>query len=283
MIILSIDTTLSIARITGGKILDCTKIFWPGNEILQSTVKLEEYVRNIITELPAILNRPVYISIGSGCGIEYRTFSVSLDTFAVNGSRTTKAERDEAIKETCQSRIAASDYIPCVINAYQTDTDYIMSVAYIPETYLKNLKHVFYKLEVSVFNIHPLAYLTYRALDKDKFSQLLIDFENELLLVNPLGIIGWRKPEEFDMSIAENFLLNESQALYGLDSKPEICNYTNLGHYLPEIYKIQSELTPAIISAIGILNNQSSKGGIENAANKFRQLFNKGRNKREQI
>ena len=123
----------------------------------------------------------------------------------VNGSRTTKAEQQEAIIEVCRNNMSM-EYTPSVINVYVTDTEYILSVGYIPTEYLHNLQSAFSNMGVSVFDIKPFGSLLYQAVNKESLGQCIVDAGNELILINSLGLIGWSKPDDF--VVADNELAN---------------------------------------------------------------------------
>lgn len=228
-------------------------------------------------------NESVYISLSGGCGIQYKTFAVALDAFMVNGSRTTKSEQREAIIENCKNHLSM-EYTPCIINEYTTDTDYILSVGYVPTIFLDNIQIAFENFGISVFDIKPFASLLYKVINKDVTNQIVVNTASEFILLNSLGLIGWCKPDDFnsdrDTDLVKDYLISQSEQLYKINESvagTKLVDISNLRPYLNNEY--DGDINSCVIAALALSKQEKPelKGGINDVANKFRLIFNKGK------
>ena len=285
MLIFDFGKNLSIARIGNKNQFDVhTDVISYDVDLFKSADNVKELLSYLYPQKDDIEHEVVYISLSGGCGIQYKTFAVALDAFMVNGSRTTKAEQIETILEVCRNRLSP-EYTPCVINVYTTDTDYIMSVGYIPSNYLENIQTAFESYGVSVFDIKPLGSFIYQIINKEVTNQIIVSTDNELMLVNSLGFIGWSKPFDFDSArdneLVRNYLVSQSEALYKIDDKiagTKLINIDNIHPYLNVEY--DGEINSCVLVALALTKQQKAelKGGMNDVANKFRLIFNKGKN-----
>lgn len=285
MLIFDFGKALSIARIGSKNQLEIhSDIVNYTADIFEAPERIEALIDYLYPDKEELQHEAVYISLSAGCGLQYKTFGVAQDAFMVNGSRTTKVEQQEAILEVCRNHLTA-DYTPSILNVYATDSDYILSVSYIPNTYLDNLKAAFSKAGISVFDIKPFGSLLYQALNKEELKQVIFDIGNELILVNSLGLIGWCKPADFtnaDLEIAENYLRTTSEDIYNITNDMTdtvLVDIRNISPYLKADY--DGEINSCVIVALALMKRQKAelKGGLGDVANKLRLIFDKRRNK----
>lgn len=216
------------------------------------------------------LNEPVYVTLSAGSGVVYKTFSIAQESIMVNGSRTTTAEKQAETIELIKKHLPfglEGDYVATIMSEYKTDTDYVLSCAYFPKAVLDNIRQCFVEANFSLFDVYSLAYGIYKALDIQKFKQLIIDCGDEYMLVNPLGTLVWAKPDNFDEDAAKQFLVEQSKTIYGVD--PDVADtmfvdcYRLSGYLLPGFSdEAGSDIVGA--SAFGLLGNISHKKASKN-------------------
>ena len=234
--------------------------------------ELKSLLENLIDLYPDILHEPVYVTFTAGSGVVYKTFSIGQESVMVNGTRTTNIEKQNAARELIDNYKPfglEGDYVSTVLTEYKTDTDYVLSCAYYPASALEKIRKVFAEVKISVLDMQPLVYGVYKALDMQTFRQLIVDCGDELMLVNPLGVIVWGKPVDFDKDIANQYLITQSQVSYGID--PEVAetvfvdNYRLLNYLMPGFVSEAGPgiLGPAAFGIIGKISRKKSKKGVE--------------------
>lgn len=284
MLLFDFGEMLSIAKIGSKNQLELHSNLVEYNpDLFEKTEKIEtvlNYLYHEDSDKEKLQHEAVYISLSAGCGLQYKTFGVAQDAFLVNGSRTTKAEQQEAIVEVCKNNLSAK-YTPSVINVYVTDTEYILSVGYIPTEYLDNLQSAFSNMGVSVFDIKPFGSLLYQAVNKESLGQCIVDAGDELILINSLGLIGWSKPDDFvvaDNELANNYLMAQSEALYRIENTDtSLIGIKDIRPYLNADY--DGEINSCVVAALALMKQQKAelKGGLSDVANKIRLFFDKRR------
>lgn len=280
MLIFDFGKSLSIARIGSKNQLEIrSDIVNYTADIFDSSEQIEVLIDYLYPDKEELQHEAVYISLSAGCGLQYKTFGVAQDSFMVNGSRTTKAEQQEAIIEVCRNNMSM-EYTPSVINIYVTDTEYILSVGYIPTEYLHNLQSAFSNMGVSVFDIKPFGSLLYQAVNKESLGQCIVDAGNELILINSLGLIGWSKPDDFvvaDNELANNYLMAQSEALYRIENTDtSLIGIKDIRPYLNADY--DGEINSCVVAALALKQQKAElKGGLSDVANKIRLFFDKRR------
>lgn len=266
---------------------------------------LYDIINGLVESNSRFLNEPVYITLSAGSGVVYKTFNIAQESIMINGSRTTVAERQNEIMEIMKGYLPfglKGDYVSTIVSEYKTDSDYIVSCAYFPLEILNNIRNVFMKLDVSLLNVHPLVYGVYKALDSQRFKQLIIDCGDELMLVNGLGTIIWAKPSAYDDDFAKQYLISQSQVFYAIN--PDVAetlfiDYDRLPEYVMSGFSECTGNNMLGVATVGLLGNINSKkntkssgavgeedvmsanqkGGDKGVVAKLRLLFN-GRGKK---
>lgn len=237
---------------------------------LVSGEELKSILSGIVESNPELVYEPVYIILSAGCGVVYKTFTFAQESIMINGSRTTDAEKQASVLELIDSRKPfglKGEYVSVILTEYKTDVDYVLSCAYFPKAVLDNIRQCFVEANFSLFDVYSLAYGIYKALDIQKFKQLIIDCGDEYMLVNPLGTLVWAKPDNFDEDAAKQFLVEQSKTIYGVD--PDVADtmfvdrYRLSGYLLPGFsYEAGADSVGA--SAFGLLGNISHKKASKN-------------------
>lgn len=288
MILFDFGKMLSIAKIGSKNQFELhSDIVDYSTDLFEKTEKIETFLNYLYpndADKEELQHETVYISLSAGCGLQYKTFGVAQDAFMVNGSRTTKAEQQESILEVCKNNLNADcEYNSSIINVYITDTEYILSVGYIPTEYLNNLRAAFHNVGISVFDIKPFGSMLYQAVNKESFGQCIFDIGRELILINRLGLIGWSKPDDFnntDTELANNFLMNLSETLYHIEDSVTDTKFIEIKDIRPYLkIDYDGEINSCVIAALALMKQQKAelKGGLSNVTDKIRIFFDKRR------
>lgn len=237
---------------------------------------LKPLLENLIDLYPDVLHEPVYVTFTAGSGVVYKTFSIGQESVMVNGTRTTNIEKQNAARELIDNYKPfglEGDYVSTVLTEYKTDTDYVLSCAYYPVSVLENIRKIFAEVKISVLDMQPLVYGVYKALDMQTFRQIIVDCGDELMLVNPLGIIVWGKPADFDKDIANQYLITQSQISYGIDPAVAdtvlVDSYRLVNYLMPGFVNESGAdiLGPAVFGIIGKISRKKPKKNAEVSIN----------------
>lgn len=286
-VVLNIGHEISIMQIKKNTIVEYSELGPCDLELLEGP-EFKDYLLNLVNSWPALSSEPVYVTLSSGCGIVYKIFSMAADSVLINGTRTTVADMRAEAKEIFLSHLPyglEGEYIPSVMTEYKNDTDYIMSCAYIPKNLIDNIISCFEEAKISLFDVHPLVYGVYKALNVQSFSQVIIDLGDDVMLVNGLGMIGWSKPDTYSEDMTKNYLITQSQVYYNID--PAIAETFMVDMYDIETYMLpglvsRMTVNPYIVAAFGLLHtsvklNKESmvkKGGLQDVVAKLRVFLN---------
>ena len=171
----------------------------------------------------------------------------------------------------------------CFLTFYYKENDYVVSCVFLYQGMLDNIYNAFKSCGLNLFDISPFSYGLYKSLDVDKFSQIIIDLPEEMLLINNIGIVGWTKPEIFNGQLARAFLVGEAHRHYGIDNsvvETVIVNNNSLERYVYDglVNKTDSK-SLSVYAAYGLITggNVKKEGGIKDAVARLRLLFNKGK------
>ena len=251
-------------------------------------LKSEEDFKSLLDELksahPYLKDEAVYLMLQAGCGIQYKVFTVTQDVLMVSGSATTKEEQAQALIDICNQKVPDGlngTFVTAVFNDYLQETDYVVSCAFLYESMLNNITNAFKAAEINLFDIVPFSYAVYKSLDNAKFTQVIVDLPEEMMLVNNIGVIGWTKPDVYSKQLAKAFLISEAHRHYGIDNavvSTSIVNFDLLGRYVYDglVNKSGCE-AGSVYAAYGLLNGGSVKkeGGLKGAVRRLRQFFDK--------
>lgn len=250
----------------------------------------QEDFKSLLEELkdahPELKDEAVYLLLHAGCGLQYKVFTVNQDSLMVSGSTTTAEQQAEALMDACIQKIPSGltgTFVPAVFSDYLQETDYVVSCAYFYESMLNNITAAFSAAELNLFDIAPFSFGIFKSLDNEKFAQVIIDLPEEMLLVNNIGVIGWTKPHIFSKSLANAFLIGEAHRHYGIDNSMVQTTIVSENSFEGLVYDSLVNKSGsnafAVYAAFGLINggNIKKEGGMKDAVNKLRQLFNKGK------
>lgn len=286
-VVLNIGHEISITQIKKNTVLEYSDLGPCDLELIEGP-GLKDYLSGLIQSWPVLSSEPVYVTLSSGCGIVYKIFSMAADSVLVNGSRTTAEDMRAEAREIFLSHLPyglEGEYIPSVMAEYKNDTDYIISCAYIPKKIVDNIIECFHELNISLLDIHPFIYGVYKALDVQRFSQIVIDLDKDVILVNGLGMIGWSKPEPYSEDMTKSYLINQSQVYYNIDpavAETFIVDMYDIESYMLSGFTSRMTVNPYIVAAFGLLHtsvklnkeSMTKKGGLQDVVSKLRIFFN---------
>lgn len=281
MIVLNFNSQVSIIKIENNTVIDYFELDteYTIKELLGDENKLEMFLTHLVKSYEDIKYNTIYITINE---LEYKTFAVGIDQININGSRTKKKDQIEAIKEMCKIQFSDDNYTSCIMNIYVTDNEYILTVAYIYDDYLSNIIKVFDKLQISVLNIQPSVYLLYQFLRSNDRKPFIFDTENELILITTIGLIIWKKPQQYELDIAEKFLIEQGKSLYNLNIGDSANTITKDDIKDWNIKNNTGIFNDAILIALGVnkvFNVNQVKGDLVDVINKIRIILNRRTNK----
>lgn len=286
-VVLNIGHEISITQIKKNTVLDYSELGSCDLDLLEGP-DFKNYLSGLLQSWPMLSSEPVYVTLSSGCGIVYKIFSMAVDSVLVNGSRTTAEDMRAEAKEIFLSHLPyglEGEYIPSVMAEYKNDTDYIISCAYIPKKIVDNIIECFQELNISLLDIHPFIYGVYKALDVQRFSQIVVELDKDVILVNGLGMIGWSKPETYSEDMTKNYLISQSQVYYNIDpqiAETFLVDMYDIDTYMLPGFEARMSINPNIVAAFGLLHstvklskeNMVKKGGLEDVVAKLRIFLN---------
>lgn len=253
-----------------------------------------DVLSNMVAVFPELTKEKVYITLSAGCGLSYKTFPTPLDSLLVNGSNTSRSEQRDALKDICLEHISrdkASDYSVSIFGSYTTDSDYILSYAFIESAFIARIKKAAAENGISLMDIQPRIYAVRNALNLDSFNQLVINMPDEIALINNLSIIGWEKNIAASFSddksldlIASSWLTRQSQEFYGLDKELSNTIYIDVESIYPYLadslqdidIDLKSGLAASVVAAYGVQDVQEKQGdGMKDVADKIRDILNR--------
>lgn len=106
-------------------------------DILTDTDKLNEIFSRLVQDMPEMLNEKICVNLSYGSGIQYRTSSVAADTIVITDKKMKYEEKESRILDTCREYLPSGltsrykNWESCVMEAYEGDTDIIVSCCYI--------------------------------------------------------------------------------------------------------------------------------------------------------
>lgn len=286
-VVLNIGHEISITQIKKNTVLEYSDLGPFDLELIEGP-GLKDYLSGLIQSWPVLSSEPVYVTLSSGCGIVYKIFSMAVDSVLVNGSRTTAEDMRAEAREIFLSHLPyglEGEYISSVMAEYKNDTDYIISCAYIPKRLVDNIIECFQELNISLLDVYPFIYGIYKALDVQRFSQIVIDLGKDVMLVNGLGMIGWSKPETYSEDMTKNYLINQSQVYYNIDPKVAetfVVDMYDIETCMLSGFAARMTINPNIVAAFGLLHstvklskeNMVKKGGLQDVVAKLRVFLN---------
>ena len=295
-VVINFGSEISYLVFGRNKISEHIKVGNCDRALLESD-RLKDILSDLIETRPEILSEPVYVTLTSGSGVVFKTFATAQESVMVNGSRTGTAEMQAEAREVMKNKLPfglEGDYVSTIMTEYKSDTDYILSCAYFPASVLGNIRKCFGELGISLLDVYPMVYGIYKALDTERFSQIILDVGDEMILVNSLGIIVWAKPKNFVPGIAEQYLTTQSETFYSVDPKvanTEVVDRFKIDSYLFSGLAGESGGHMVFVSALGLLGkrgrkkakkasaetaasiSEEKKGGMNGVIAKLRLLF----------
>lgn len=288
-ILLNLGSIATFMRVKKNNVFDVSQIGRCDRELLAGP-EFKDFLSDLVSFNRDLKNEPVYVTLSSGCGVIYKTLPIALESVLVNGSRTTSAEMQEQAFEIVKERLPfglQGEYVPAIMNEYKTDTDYILACAYIPKDVLDNILRCFVELKISLMDVLPCVYGVYKSLDTNTFKQIVVNMEDELLLVNGLGMIPWSKPTNFNEEVAFDFLVNQSQQFYSYEPKvaeTSMVDISRLDVYMYTGFKCSGAVDAGVAAAFGLLHTaikkkaagseSAKKGGFKDVVEKLRLVLN---------
>lgn len=248
---------------------------------------LERGLSLLAEEEPELRSQPAFVTLSAGCGLQYKAFAISQDSIFTAGRRTPQAEQREALSEACRERQPQGlegDWASCVMSAYETDAEFVLSCAYAPADVLEQVKACSW---LHVLDVSPLSYGVWLALDRDRedFGQVAFWLPEELILANGLGLLCWARPEGYPQDDdSADYLAGSASAFFGTDpaatrrlSLPDLQPWLLPGHSgagLDDGEPLHAALSLASFG-LGLMGGRKTpkKGGIKDAAHKVRLLF----------
>lgn len=253
-----------------------------------------DVLSNMVAVFPELTKEKVYITLSAGCGLSYKTFPTAIDSLLVNGSKTSRSEQRNALKDICLEHIArdkASDYAVSIFGSYMTDSDYILSYAFIESAIIDSIKKAAEENGISLMDIQPRIYAVRNALNLDSFTQIVINMPDEIALINNISIIGWEKNMAASFSddksldaIASSWLTRQSQEFYGIDAELSDTKYIDIDEIYPYLSEslqnidinFKNGLSASVVAAYGVQGVQEKQGGgMKDVADKIRDILNR--------
>lgn len=253
-----------------------------------------DVLSNMVAVFPELTKEKVYITLSAGCGLSYKTFPTAIDSLLVNGSKTSRSEQRNALKDICLEHIArdkASDYAVSIFGSYMTDSDYILSYAFIESAIIDSIKKAAEENGISLMDIQPRIYAVRNALNLDSFNQIVINMPDEIALINNISIIGWEKNMAASFSddksldaIASSWLTRQSQKFYGIDAELSDTKYIDIDEIYPYLSEslqnidinFKNGLSASVVAAYGVQGVQEKQGGgMKDVADKIRDILNR--------
>lgn len=253
-----------------------------------------DVLSNMVAVFPELTKEKVYITLSAGCGLSYKTFPTAIDSLLVNGSKTSRSEQRNALKDICLEHIArdkASDYAVSIFGSYMTDSDYILSYAFIESAIIDSIKKAAEENGISLMDIQPRIYAVRNALNLDSFNQIVINMPDEIALINNISIIGWEKNMAASFSddksldaIASSWLTRQSQKFYGIDAELSDTKYIDIDEIYPYLSEslqnidinFKNGLSASVVAAYGVQDvHVKQGGGMKDVADKIRDILNR--------
>lgn len=242
-IVINFGTEVSVTTLKASK-KQVTAVSWEAYEVdgssyLGDVEKIKSNLKTIIKDYPDVLDDEVYVTLSIGCGIQYKTFDVTLDNFDDKRKMSGK-EREARVFEVCQKFLPnclEGFYEAAIVSAHQTDTDAVICCAYIPASYLENIKSVCEEMEIGVLDVKPQLYGFYRVLDTVANGQMIVETPSAVVIANEFGCVSWAKPlgNAFSKIIIKNYLEKEMLSLYPINPETivtEDVRLLHLNHYV---------------------------------------------------
>lgn len=266
-------------------------------DILTDTETLNDVFARLVQDMPEMQNEKICVNLSYGSGIQYRTSSVAADTIVITDKKMKYEEKESRILDTCREYLPSGltsrykNWESCVMEAYEGDTDIIVSCCYIPTDFLENLKKVIALFELDVLQITSHAYGLYKILDPQE-RQLIFEIPTGWLAINQFGMACWPRPEVCALTKEQiiNDLSGTTERLFKIN--PEVMNLVltddELIEHLKKPVKYTGILDAFILAAAGCVlhkipkpqadteNENAGKGGkFSELTSKLRQLFAK--------
>lgn len=230
------------------------------DDFLEDVETIKHSLKTIIKDYPEIMEDEVYVTLSLGCGLQYKTFDVTLDNFD-DKRKMSSRERESRVFEVCQKFVPnciEGNFEAAIVTAHQTDTDAVICCAYLPVNYLENIKVAFKEMEVVVLDIKPELYGFYKSLDTVTNGQLLVDAPHAVIIANQFGCVSWTKPQgnSFSKILIKSYLEKEVAGLYPINPETVVTEDVRLMHLnryvLPGIFNETGEDVVEAYSACGI-------------------------------
>lgn len=203
-------------------------------DFLGDVETIKHSLGTIMKDYPEMMEDEVYVTISLGCGLQYKTFDVTLDNFDDKRKMSSK-ERESRVFEVCQKFLPnclEGNYEAAIVTAHQTDTDAVICCAYVPVNYLENVKTAFGEMGIVLLDIKPELYGFYKSLDTVTNGQLLVDAPHAVIIANQFGCVSWAKPQgnSFSKILIKNFLEKEVAGLYPINPETVVTEEVRVMH-----------------------------------------------------
>lgn len=263
-IVINFGTDLSVTKVQASKkevVASSYEAYEIGSKnVLADAETIKESLKTITKDYPEVMEEEVYVTLSLGCGLQYKTFDVTLDNFGDNRKMSSK-EKEVKVFEVCQKFLPnclEGYYEAAIVTAHQTDTDAVICCAYLPIKYLENIKLAFEEMGIVVLDIEPELYGLYKTLDTVTNGQMIIETPDAVVIANQFGCISWAKPmgNSFSKIQIKSYLEKEVAALYPINPDTmvtEDVRLMHLDHYVvPGIFNKTGEDVVEAYSACGI-------------------------------
>lgn len=228
-VVLNLDRQISVARVKTSKksvtVEEISNYPYEAQQFFESN-ELRMMIRENIEQMVAE-GEGFYITLGSNCDIEYRTFGIESGSLPPLKRETLKTYLED-IREICYRKLPEgldrNSYEPCVLVKADGGASTYFTVSYFSKNQLTILRD--FAKGLILLGVYPMLYCIKKAILLD--GQLVITGSQEIVLMNDFGMVVYKRPQVKNSSTSNDEALAAYLINYSKDTFPANYKHTDV-------------------------------------------------------